>query len=1036
MGRLQSTVGLLSGVPIQDTVEQLLSISARPRDLLVSRNNFLQAEQVAVTELTARVLGVQFSLSSLKLASTFNSTVASSSSEAHLTATTTGQPAAGTYQFTPIQQAQTHQALSSGFSTRNEPIGEGELKIGFGGFVDETTHLNNLNGGLGVSRGKIKITDRNGDSATVDLRFAQTIDDVLEAINAADGIEVTATTEGDAIHLSDSTGSTSSNLKVEEVGGGQTAADLGLGGIDTATNAATGADIVSLYDNLALSELNDGNGIRKQGALSDLEIFLADGTILFGNFDRIGSNGGTPKGTTVSSIGRDSEVVITAKTNGTDFDKVTVVFENDDSVTQGNETVEYDGSDPENRKLIFKIDDGFTTADDIVNALNNDIDVGADFEAALHTDGDGSGLITLTDTGFIKGGSAKEARKEQTLGDILETLNEIDPTRLEAKISASGDRIELVDKTTGTDTFQVQSAFGSGTAEDLGLTGESVGGTLSSRRLLSGLSGPLLSTLGGGQSGGLGTLGTIDLTDRSGATASVDLSAAETLEDVLTAINAAGVGIEASVNSVRHGIELKDTTGATASNLIVANADATNSADLLSIAVDDAVTSVDSGSFGRQTVSHQTLLDDLNAGQGVAKGQFVIHDTAGKSSVIDLRPTAVKTVGDVIKEINDAAVGVTARINDTGDGIIVIDTGGGQGNLKITEIGGAGTAGDLGLAGTAEVTDIGGELKQVLDGAAARTIEIEATDSLEDVVGKINSLGVGVSASIFNDGSGNRPYRLQVTSDVSGHAGELLLDTSGADFTFETLVDAQDALLLFGSSASSAGVLTSSSTNRFNGVVEGLALTVQAPSTETVTITVNESDNKAAAAAEQFVNQYNTLRAVVKEVNFYDETTGEKGVLFGTNVALRIDSDLPRLITGRFFGVGDIQTLAEVGVNIKDDGTLSFDRQKFSDAFARDREAVQEFFSDPDLGVVKKVESLIDTLAGAGNSLLVNRADSLQRKINTNNERIANHNIRLASERERLLNEFFAMEEAIGKLQGNLTALQALQPLPPLTLNS
>ena len=52
--------------------------------------------------------------------------------------------------------------------------------------------MRELNGGAGVQRGKIRITDRSGAVATIDLSFARTVDDVLQAINSNEDISVTA----------------------------------------------------------------------------------------------------------------------------------------------------------------------------------------------------------------------------------------------------------------------------------------------------------------------------------------------------------------------------------------------------------------------------------------------------------------------------------------------------------------------------------------------------------------------------------------------------------------------------------------------------------------------------------------------------------------------------------------------------------------------------------------------------------------------------------------------------------------------------
>ena len=72
--------------------------------------------------------------------------------------------------------------------------------------VDDGVALDQLNAGQGIERGKIRITDRSGATAVVDLRFAATVDDVLAAINSNETINVTASTLGDSFQLVDGSG--------------------------------------------------------------------------------------------------------------------------------------------------------------------------------------------------------------------------------------------------------------------------------------------------------------------------------------------------------------------------------------------------------------------------------------------------------------------------------------------------------------------------------------------------------------------------------------------------------------------------------------------------------------------------------------------------------------------------------------------------------------------------------------------------------------------------------------------------------------
>jgi len=48
MGRITSNVGLITGIPITDTVDQLIAVAGAPRDILLSRTQGLQRQQLAI----------------------------------------------------------------------------------------------------------------------------------------------------------------------------------------------------------------------------------------------------------------------------------------------------------------------------------------------------------------------------------------------------------------------------------------------------------------------------------------------------------------------------------------------------------------------------------------------------------------------------------------------------------------------------------------------------------------------------------------------------------------------------------------------------------------------------------------------------------------------------------------------------------------------------------------------------------------------------------------------------------------------------
>ncbi len=428
MSRITSNIGLITGIPITDTVNQLVAVQARPRDLLVQKTEKVQREQLALSEISALLLSLQFTARNLTRPALFAKHTASSSNPQALGATVTGTTAAaGVYPFTPLQTAQSHQLFSAGVARADQPLGAGALSLRFGGYIDAGVALSDLGGGTGFQPGKIRITDRSGASAVIDLRYARTIDDVLAAINGNEQIQVEALAVGDALRLVDRTGQTLSNLRVQEVGG-QTAASLGLAGIDVAADTADGTDILHLHADMSLRRLRDGNGLDIHAALPDFTITFRDGTTRQVDLNPLSSATLYAEATTTAANGLAAQVRFTAAQAGSSLAGVQIVFEHDDNVVAGAETVTYDA---QTKTLRFGIEQGATTASHIVAALNGDATASTYFTAALSAGSDGSGLVDPADTATT---ALPAAAAEQTLGDLLAALNRVAPSKLRAEL--------------------------------------------------------------------------------------------------------------------------------------------------------------------------------------------------------------------------------------------------------------------------------------------------------------------------------------------------------------------------------------------------------------------------------------------------------------------------------------------------------------------------------------------------------------------------------------------------------------------------
>jgi flagellar hook-associated protein 2 len=910
MGQIQAGVGLASGINITSLVTKLMSINQVPVNNLQNTVTALQSEQTALTAINAQLTALQGTTDSLGQASLFEDQNIQSSDPTALTATATSgsTPANGTYEFTPLQTAQSAQWISNGLQSATSTLGTGTISFRYGATVQRSAPLSELNGGQGLTPGEIRITDRSGESAVVNLSAAQNINDVVNDINSAQGIQVTASVAGDHLVLTDNTGDTTSStaLQVQEVGNGTTAAALGLAGVAAAGATLTGSDIVQLTAATPLADLNDGNGVELSTVSGDIGYTLANGD-----------------------------------TNVIDLTPST-------------------GSQP------------------------------------------------------------------TTLGGILDEINAADPGKLVAQLGADGKSIEIQDTTTGSHTFELTSQAGSNALADLGLSNVATtdsGTTIAGRDLLGGLNSVLLSSLNGGQ--GYGTLGTLSITDRSGATATVNLSAAQTLQNVIDDINSAGIGVSAKVNQAGDGIEISDTTGKTTGNLIIANADSTDTATSLGIAVNGAVSSVNSGNMNLKVVSANTELSALNGGAGVALGTFTITDSDGKSGTVNLAQTGINTVGDVIRAINRLAINVKASLNSTGDGIVIEDTANNPSGTLAVEEGNSTTAADLHLLGG--MSTVNGT--QQISGSATTTIKLSATDSLTTLVSKINSADGGLTASIFNDGS-SAPNRLELTSSQTGTAGQLMIDMSGLPaLTLSETVQAQNAVLQVGGSGTGAGVLTTSSNNVFTGVLPGATLTVNQASTTPVAITVATSNTSLVSALQSMVTEYNSYRSTLETDTAYNTANNSAAILTADPTATNLDVELSNALTANFLGSGSIQSLGQLGITFNTDGTLSFDQSTFDSAYSADPSTVQQFFTKSKTGFSAQMHTLLTNVGGAGKSLLADRVTALGSTITGDQSRITEMNSALDQEQLDLYDQFDAMETAISKIQSEMDVVNTIQPL-------
>jgi len=1048
MGRITTGIGLFSGLDTGSLIDQLMAIEARPIQTLTGRVQEIDTQRAAFLGISGQLLALQNSILNFDQPSFFSRFGALSSNESVLTATAGENAVPGSHTLRVHSLVTTHSVISRGFTDSDTtPVGTGTVSIEVGrGRVNRGTTLDLLNGGSGVRRGIITITDRSGATAEIDLSKAQTIEDVLIAINASADVNVRAFATsvsangaaGDRVVIEDLTpdDQVTSRLIITDKAGSFMAADLGIATRQTG-NRVDGRDLVRLVASTPLAVLNDGNGVGR----------LPVGG---GAHDFVFARNGDPEDSFGVSLGGilaaqpETDLRALNSGNGVRLGTIRITDRLDRSV-------EVDLADPDRpvrtanevRERIMEaasaagMSISITIADS--GLMVSDRSGASDEEARPFTIEDVTGFAALdlgiaqtVDDPVIHG---NDIYRVNTIGDVINAINYApgNDGAVEASISPDGNAIVLRARVFGT-TFEVTAAEGSTAADDLGILGAafSEDRTAESRRLIAGLNTVLLRSLNGGA--GV-ELGEVSFTDRLGRSTSIDFAdlsqPPQTLQDIVDLINAdANASLAASVNASGTGIELRDESGGTGSITVTDVGGGSMAADLaIAGSHDDDI--LNGGNLQLQYVSRQTRLSELNSGRGVNLGDFQITDSTGGIHTVRLGKF-VETVGEVIDAINRANPQgnerFEARINDTGDGIVVVDKLGGDSQLTIEDIDGGRSAADLRLAGSAKRGE------GFIDGSYEIRIVVGPTNTLDDVAEMLTD--AGLQASILNDGGEFNPYSLTITSPQSGRRGALVIDSRGVNLGLQTLSRPQDAMVTIGDETATNPLLITSSSNTLTDVIEGVTMNLVSADDEFVTVNVTQDIDGIVANIRSFVDRYNGVQSSIDEAIKFDPDTFARGPLAGDATISRIRDRLYRVVSREFEGISQqASRLFAVGLRVGGNNRLEFDENKFRETYDSSPELVEQLFAQKETGFGAVIEDVLDELTRSFDGLLARKDDLLLDQQELINDRIDKMNVLLEGRRAQLEAQFVAMESAIAALQGQQTTLSSLALLASQTVS-
>lgn len=309
-------------------------------------------------------------------------------------------------------------------------------------------------------------------------------------------------------------------------------------------------------------------------------------------------------------------------------------------------------------------------------------------------------------------------------------------------------------------------------------------------------------------------------------------------------------------------------------------------------------------------------------------------------------------------------------------------------------------------------------------GSTPVTITINSSnDTLAGIRDAINAANAGVSASIINDGTGNRlsitssdtgtanAVRIGVTESGAAGLAQLSYDGSASSGLTQN-VAAADAHLVVD------GLDVYKSSNTVTDAVQGITLNLLKQTADNTPdkLSITRDTNKISSAIDTFVSAYNAVHQQIASLTAFDASTGTGSLLTGDSTTATIDNKLRSMITSTVAtGIPGLTSLTDLGIGFQTDGTLSVDTDK------RDK-----ILNDPTIDVKKLFVKTSDTMVGVASTLNTGVSNMILGPDATLNQQVDNLNADVKLVDQRKTDETARLQEVQNRYTAQFSSLDGL----------
>jgi flagellar hook-associated protein 2 len=327
-------------------------------------------------------------------------------------------------------------------------------------------------------------------------------------------------------------------------------------------------------------------------------------------------------------------------------------------------------------------------------------------------------------------------------------------------------------------------------------------------------------------------------------------------------------------------------------------------------------------------------------------------------------------------------------------------------------------------------------------------VTISATgggNTLEGIANAINGNDdLPVNATVIDTGDASNPYKLVLTSELTGEDGSISITAAPAnqeliDFAAELtdpgnlIVDAQNAEFEFN------GVPVERSSNSINDLLSGVNITLigeHSTDPASTKITVSTDSESTSEKIKEFVDAYNDLVDFAKAQNEVtqvdqdneDGPSTKASPLLGDSALRTIQSSLRSIVGGQTeSGNEAFSMLFQIGISSDLEGKLTFNQTEFDEALGEDPDALRNIFTNATDGLANQVYDRIEEWTDSVDGLLQGRIDGINTTTRDIDKQITRLEDRVERYEERITREYAVLEEMMNSLNSQQAALTSMR---------